>query len=123
MGMRVDLKTDPTITVRVDAAIARGLQVAGEVILAASDVLAPIEEGPPRHGIHGVETGFVRPETAGAVPRVAIGYESYWMVWQEVKDEYHHTHGESHFLEKALIVGNEAAFAKAAESIRAELEA
>lgn len=123
MGITVDLKTDPTVTLRLDAAVARGLQVAGEVILAASDVLAPVEEGEPRHGIHGVETGFVRPETTGDAPRVAIGYEAFWMIWQEVKDEYHHEHGESHFLEKALITGNELAFAKMGESIRAELEA
>jgi hypothetical protein len=120
--MTVDLKTDPTIAVRLDAATARGLQAGGEMILEASNLIAPIEEGPPRHGVHMVETGFVRPETAGADPMVAVGYEAFWAVWQEVKDEYHHAHGQSHFLETAFLTGSEAALARTAETIRAELE-
>lgn len=116
MGIDVKLTTDPTIAVRLDAAVTRGLQAGGEMILQASDLLAPIEPD-PKHGVHMVETGFVRPEGT----QVAVGYEAFWAVWQEVKDEYHHEHGQAHFLETALVAGSEAAFAKIAETIAAEI--
>lgn len=113
--MDVKVTTRP---VQVTAAISRGLQSGGQMILAASDLIAPREEGEPRHGVHMVETGFIRPD----VDRVAVGYTAFWAMFQEVDEEYEHHDGQqAHFLETAFLTTAPAALEKTADVIRAEL--
>lgn len=121
MGMDVRLTLDDTLPVRLAAAITKGLVAGGEIIRAASVALAP-KEDEPRHGIHMVETAFVRPEAGGGVDQVAVGYTAFWAAWQEMKDEYHHTHGQAHFHETAFLTAGDASLTRVAEVIGKEMD-
>lgn len=123
MPFQVKVTVPPNPGYRLDAALQRGLQAAGEEILAVSDVLAP-REPEPRHGIHMTETGYVRshPQVDGA--SVEIGYTAFWAVWQHEDLAYHHPHGgQAKFLATAIVRSPEAVQEQVAASVRAEFGA
>jgi hypothetical protein len=113
--MEVQVTINP-VGVQLSAARRRGLKAGGEAILALSDAIAPIEDV-PRHGVHMIETGFVRPETDGDTDAAAIGYGAFWSIWQHERLDYHHTHGAAKFLEIALLEGQETALGIVAAAV------
>lgn len=123
MGMTTKFTAAPNIELEVATARRRGLLKGGKTLLALSDAGAPTEDGEPRHGEHGVSTGFVKIAPGGdGDDTVAIGYEAYWMVFQHENLEYQHKDGEhAKFLEMAMLEGEEAALAVIAAEIRAAL--
>lgn len=110
MGVEVKLELDTRVLVEIPAAIDRGLLAAGRSLLALSDLGVPREAGEPKHGVHGVDTGFVRVEPGAE--RVAIGYTAFWLQWQEERMDYHHPNGgHAKFLEGAMLEGGDATLA------------
>lgn len=117
MGVEVKLDMNTQMLVEIPAAIDRGLLAGGKTLLALSDLGVPVEAGEPRHGVHGVETGFVRVESSAE--RVAIGYTAFWLLWQHERMDYKHPNGgHAKFLELAMVEGNEAALEVVAASLR-----
>lgn len=125
MGMEVNLKLNPDISIELSTRTRRGLVKAGEGILAASDARAPREDT-PRHGVHMTDTGFVRLELSEVGgERVAIGYEAWWSVFTH---EGHPEHGaetypgggEPKFLERSVIEGSDSALEIIAAAIWGE---
>lgn len=119
MGMEVKLDLNPSILAETHAKMVRGLQAAGELILAEAVALAPTEPE-PRHGVHLRETGFVRPQTDSGAhgDRVMVGFTAFWAQWQEVKEYDHPNGGQSHFLETAFLTKGEAALGVVAATVR-----
>lgn len=117
MGMTVKLETNPGLVVEWAAARRRGLQDAGELLLASAIEGAPRETGEPRHGVHGADTGFVRVEPL--MERVAIGFLAFWMLWQHEDLLYHHQIGHAKFLELAILMFGNAALELVAARMRA----
>jgi hypothetical protein len=114
---RLTFGADPELA--VVTAARRGMQAAGDALLALSDALAPTEPE-PRHDVHMVETGFARVELGrDGGDQVAVGYDAYWAVFQHEDLEYEHVHGgQAKFLETAVLEGEDVALAIIADTIR-----
>lgn len=121
--MGLDVKVTPGRPVDIADAARRGLLEAGKAVLEASDVLAP-REPVARHGVHMVETGFVRVIPGAEDDAVAIGYRAFWAVWQHERLDYNHPNGgEAKFLEIPLVASGSADMEIVAANVRRALEA
>ncbi len=122
MGITVQVDLPKGIDLELVTAVRRGLKLAGEEILAASDVLAP-REPEPKHGVHMTETGFTRIMLDPAGDAVMVGYEAYWSLIQNEDLTYHHPHGgQAKFLDIAFIGGAPRAMETVAATVREVLK-
>lgn len=121
--MGFDVKVTPGKPVDILGAERRGLLEAGKAVLEAAVVLAP-REPVARHGVHLVDTGFVRLIPGVDEDAVAVGFWAFWADWMhEWMDIDHPYGGTSKFLEIPLVASGAADMEIVAGHMRRELGA
>lgn len=120
MGMTVETSIPKSVDLQILAQTRRAMLAAAEATVLPAAVLGAPYEDVAKHDVHLRDTAFARLATGqiDGVDAVLVGFSAFWAAWQEMRMDYHHTHGHAKFLEMAMIEQGDAWLEAVAAQIR-----
>lgn len=120
MGMKVEVDIPPAPAVELDAIRRRAMVAAAEATVLPAAVLGAPYEDNPKHDVHLRDTAVARlmAGMADGSDAVEVAFTAFWAAWQEMRMDYHHTHGHAKFLEMAMIEQGKAWLEAVATQVR-----